>query len=63
MLIEAFKGQRVFTFDVPGVYLQTDLPEGKFALLNLEGIFVDIICEVNPEYSEYVLIENGVKVL
>ena len=63
MMIDAFEGQRVATFDVPGAYLQTDLPEKKFALLKLEGQFVDIMCKVNPEYLEEVIFENGVKVL
>ena len=63
MMIDMFEGRRVATFDVPGAYLQTDLPEGKFELLKLEGISVDIMWEINPEYSEYILIENDVKVL
>ena len=63
MMIDAFKGQRVATFDVPGAYLQTNLPEEKFALLKLEGQFVDIMCEVNPEYITYVIFKNGVKIL
>ena len=44
MMIDAFEGRRVATFDVPGAYLQTDLPEEKFALFKLEGQFVDIMC-------------------
>ena len=47
MMIDKFERQRVAMFDVPGAYLQTDLPEGNFSLLKFEGIFVDIICEFN----------------
>ena len=35
-------------FDVTGSYLNSDMPEDKLILLNNEGGFVEIICEVNP---------------
>lgn len=44
-------------------YLQTDIPDDKFALLKLENEFVDIMCEVNPDYAAHVITENGKKVL
>ena len=31
--------------------------------LRLRGTFIDIICEMNPEYENYVMAENGEKVL
>ena len=37
-------------FDVPGAYLNPDMPEEKFVLLKLEYEVVDIMCEVNPEF-------------
>ena len=36
-------------FDVPGAYLNSDIPEYKFVLLKLEDEFVDIMCGVKPE--------------
>ena len=36
-------------FDVPGAYLNSEIPEDKFILLNIEGGSVDIMCEVNPK--------------
>ena len=50
-------------FNVPGAYLNSDIPEDKFILLNIEGEFVDIMCEVNPKHKENMRAENGVKVL
>ena len=50
-------------FDVPGAYLHADLPPGKFVLLKITGTFVDIMCDVNPEFKEDVRYENGTKVL
>ena len=37
-------------FDVPGAYLNVDMPEDKFVLLKLEDDFVYKICEVNLEF-------------
>ena len=50
-------------FDVPGAYLNAYPPEDKFILLNIEGKFVDILCELNPNHNKNVHVENGVKVL
>ena len=50
-------------FDVPGAYLNYDIPEEKFALLNFEDRFVDIMYEVNPEFIKYVQQEGKKKVL
>ena len=50
-------------FDVPGAYLNDDMPEDKFILLNIEGEVLDIMREVNPEHKKNVRVENGVKVL
>ena len=36
-------------FDVPGAYLNINMPEDKFVSLKLENEFLDIMCEVNPE--------------
>ena len=49
--------------DYPGAYLNADMPEDKFILLNIEGEFVDIMCEVNPKHKKKLRVDNGVKVL
>jgi hypothetical protein len=62
-IIFAHEKRATAVFDVPGAYLHADLPEGKFALLKITGQFVDIVCEVNPEFKQDVRYENGIKVL
>ena len=62
-LIAANERRHVMSFDVPGAYLHADIPEDKFRVLKLEGRYVDIMCDVNPEYVEYIHVENGRKVL
>ena len=63
LMIDAYEDRKVAVFDVPGAYLQTSLPDDKFALLVLEGQFVDIMCEINPEYEVGVRMQNGKRVL
>ena len=63
LLIDAHEERDVAIFDVPGAYLHAELPSGKFVLLKIEGAFVDIMCDVNPEYAKDVRFENGKKVL
>ena len=50
-------------FDVPGTYVNADMPEENFILLNTEGEFVDIMCKANPEHKKNVHVQNGVNVL
>ena len=63
LIIDAFEGRQVATFDIPKAYLHAEMPKDKKVLLKLRGIFVDIMCDINPEYEQYVRFENGVKVL
>ena len=34
-------------FDVPGAYLNADIPEDNLILINIKGQSVEIMCEVN----------------
>jgi hypothetical protein len=63
LVIDAHEKRAVAIFDVPGAYLNADMPDNKFVILKLEGKFVDIMCGVNPEYLRDVRLENGKKVL
>ena len=57
------EGIAVHTFNVPGAYLHAALPGDKVLHMKFEGEFVEIMCEVNPEYEKFVIYENGKKVL
>ena len=39
-------------FDVPGAYLHAKFPDDKTVLMRLRDEFVDIMCDVNPEYKK-----------
>ena len=47
LMVDALEERAMVTFDVPGSYLNSNMPEEKFVLLKLEDEFVYIICEVN----------------
>jgi hypothetical protein len=60
-MIDAKERRDVATADVEGAYLHADMKD--FVLLKLVGEAVDIMCQVNPKYENFVVIENGKKVL
>ena len=63
LIIDAHEGIDVAIFDVPGAYLNANIPEDKFILLNIEGEFVDIMCEVNSKHKKNIRVYNGVKLI
>ena len=63
LLIDVREGRDVAIFDIPGAYLQAEMPKEKKLLMKFRDKFVDIMCEVNPEYKQFVIEENGKRVL
>ncbi|GFH61250.1 hypothetical protein CTEN210_17726 [Chaetoceros tenuissimus] len=63
ILFAAVEKRDVAIFDVPGAYLHAELGEDKFVLLKLEGDFVRIMCDVNPEYEQDIIYKDGQPVL
>jgi hypothetical protein len=61
ILIDAWERRDVAIADVAGAYLHATMID--FTLLRVEGDQVDIMCAVCPEYMEFVMYENGKKVL
>ena len=58
LVINAYEGRYVATFDVSGDYLHEEMPIDKITLLKLQGQFVDIICDTNPDHKENARYEN-----
>jgi len=61
LVIDTFEQRDIAMFDVPGAYLHAKMPDGKTILLKLMDEFVDIMCQINPEYSKHVRMEKGEK--
>ena len=59
LVIDAYEGRDVATFDIPGAYLHALMPKDKQVLLKLKGQFVDIMYEINGEYKKHIRYEKG----
>ena len=54
----------MITCDIPNAFIQTDMDIGKErVIMKIRGELVNILCEMNEGYSEYVENENEKKVL
>ena len=62
LIIDAMEEIAVHISDVPGAYLHDKIPLRNNVLLKLTDEFVDIMCEVNNEYTQHVRYEGRTKV-
>jgi hypothetical protein len=66
-VIEAEEQRDVATCDIPNAFIQTEVEDhdkdGNRTIMKIRGQLVDILCEIDPIYKEYVVYENGQKVL
>ena len=60
-LIDAVEDQHVAVADVTGAYLNADMDD--FVLIQLLGDDVDMMCNANPTYKQFVTNEKGRKIL
>ena len=63
LVIDAYEKRYVAIADVLGSYLHAEMPKDKQVLLKLKTEFVDIMCNINPEYKSHVRYEGKTKVL
>ena len=61
VVIAAHEKRKVVSWDAEGAYLPAD--QDKYVIVKFVGKSVDIMCQVNPSYEKYVVMENGVNVL
>ena len=61
IMIDAHEGRDVATADVAGAYLKADMDD--FVVMKFTGESVDILCNMNPEHTNFVSNEKGNKVL
>ena len=63
LLIGAYEGRNYISFDVPGAFLQADMPDDKLVLLKFKGRMADMLADVNEKYREHLVKEDGKTVL
>lgn len=61
LVLAAAEGRKMMTWDVEGAYLLAD--QDDFVLLKFVGTSVDILCQVDPKYKDFISFEKGKKVL
>ena len=66
-VMEAHEGRDVATCDIPNAFIQTEVEEvdsdGNRTIMKIWGALVDILCKMDPQYREYVVLEGSQKVL
>ena len=66
LLIDVYEGRDVAISDVKGAFLQAPTSvekDGTRKVMKFRGRFAEIMAEINPEYKDYMVEENGKKVL
>ncbi len=65
--IEAKEKRDVSTFDIPNAFTQTAVEEqdaqGDQVIMKIKGAMVTMLCEIDPNYEQYVTQEHGQPVL
>ena len=61
-MIKAQEGQDVATCDIPNTFVQTHVEEkdkdGNQTIMKIRGVCVDILCEIDPIYQDYMVTEG-----
>ena len=65
-VINAQEGQDVATCDIPNTFVQAHVEEkdkdGNQTIMKIRGVCVDILCEIDPIYQDYMVAEGNQKV-
>ena len=66
-VIKAQEGQDVATCNIPNAFVQTHVEEkdkdGNQTIMKIRGVCVDILCEIDPIYWDYMVTKGNQKVL
>ena len=66
-VIDAEEECNIAVIDVPNAFVQTEVSEWddnrNCMVMKIRGILVDILCNIDPSYKEFVVIEHGENVL
>jgi len=66
-IIEAKENRDVATCDIPNAFIQTEVEkhdkDGHRTIMKIRGPLVEILCEMDPNYREFVVSENNRQVL
>ena len=63
LLIGAYEGRKHISFDIPGAFLQAEMPDNELVLLRFKGKIAEMLGEINENYIQHIQYEKGKKVL
>ena len=58
-LIDAIEERDVATCDIPGAFLQTDMPDGEDVYIRLDGTMAELLCRLDPKVYEPCMVKRG----
>ena len=58
-VIEAEEGRDIATCDIPNALIQTQVEEGYRTIMKIRGVLVEILCELDLLYRNYVVVEGA----
>ena len=62
--IDAYEGRDNMSMDVPNAFIQTHTPKGENRIImKITGVMVKYLIDIAPEYREFVVLENGKRVV
>lgn len=62
--IDAYEGRDMMSMDVPNAFIQTHTPKGENRIImKITGVMVKYLIDIAPEYRDFVVIENGKRVV
>ena len=56
--MDNMEGRQVVTCNIPRAFLQAGWPKDNDWYLKFEGLMVDMICDIDPSYKTFILINN-----
>jgi hypothetical protein len=66
-VIHAEEERDIATCDIPNTFIQTHMEEkgqgGNRSIMKIKGVLVDILCDIDRNYKEYVEIQSEEKIL
>ncbi|CAJ1934800.1 unnamed protein product [Cylindrotheca closterium] len=60
-VIDAYEGRDMMSLDIPNAFIQTQMP--MMMMMKITGLLVDMMIRLEPRYRDYVVIENGKRVI
>ncbi|CAJ1970174.1 unnamed protein product [Cylindrotheca closterium] len=64
-VIDAYEGRDMMSLDIPNAFIQTQMPMDAKSrvMMKITGLLVDMMIRLEPRYRDYVVIENGKRVI